>query len=163
MQSSPGDRPGSHPDTGHISGVVTGGCLCGAVRYEYHGEIGPANYCHCADCRRCTGSAFNIGVRVEVEQLSIVRGTPRAFTKTGDSGNALTRHFCPQCGSSVLWTSSALPDHVAVAVGCFADETFPPPTMVAWTAEQHAWVRFPEGCRSFSGSAFAKPPEAAAN
>ena len=56
-----------------------------------------------------------------------------------------------------------MPDHVAVAVGCFADKTFPPPTSAAWTAEQHDWVRFPEGCRIFSGSAFTKPPEAVAN
>ena len=47
-----------------------------------------------------------------------------------------------------------MPDHVAVAVGCFADPTFPPPTTVAWTAEQHAWVRFPEGCRSFERLGF---------
>jgi len=64
---------------------ITGGCLCGAIRYEYDGEPGPANYCHCADCRRCTGSAF------EARLFSVVRGNPSGFTKTGDSGNALLR------------------------------------------------------------------------
>ncbi len=43
--------------------LVSGGCLCGYVRYEYDGEIGSANYCHCQDCRKTTGSAFNIGLK----------------------------------------------------------------------------------------------------
>ena len=38
--------------------MVTGGCLCEAVRYEYDGEVGPAGICHCRDCRHVTGSAF---------------------------------------------------------------------------------------------------------
>jgi hypothetical protein len=83
MSSNLGDRPGSHPDPDkdEAAGLVTGGCLCGAVRYEYDGELGPANYCHCADCRKCTGSAFNIGVRVAVRQFRIVRGAPEALQK----------------------------------------------------------------------------------
>jgi hypothetical protein len=63
---------------------VTGGCLCGSIRYRYEGEIGPANYCHCGDCRRCTGSAFNIGVRVAARGFRLVDGNPKAFNKTGD-------------------------------------------------------------------------------
>jgi hypothetical protein len=61
--------------------MMTGGCLCGAVRYEYDGEAGPANYWHCADCRRGTGSAFNIGMRIEARLFRVVRGTPEASQK----------------------------------------------------------------------------------
>ncbi|HEY9010391.1 MAG TPA: GFA family protein, partial [Devosia sp.] len=79
--------------------TVTGGCLCGAVRYEVSGEIGPAGYCHCEDCRRVSGSAFGVSVRVPRTAFRIVSGTPKSFTKTGDSGRLVARHFCGDCGS----------------------------------------------------------------
>ena len=140
MSSNPGDRPGSHPDTGQSSGVLTGGCLCGAVRYEYDGEIGPANYCHCADCRRCTGSAFNIGVRVAARQFRIVKGTPRGFTKTGDSGNALTRHFCPECGSPLYTSSPRHPEFFYLKAGCLDDPAVVHPTHQNWTRSRVPWA-----------------------
>ena len=69
---------------------VTGGCLCGAIRYEYDGEVGPAGYCHCADCRRISGSAFGVSVRVKAAGFRIVSGVPKGFTKTGDSGPSVS-------------------------------------------------------------------------
>ena len=140
MSSSPGDRPGSRPDTGQSSGVLTGGCLCGAVRYEYDGEIGPANYCHCADCRRCTGSAFNIGVRVAARQFRLVKGTPRGFTKIGDSGNALTRHFCPECGSPLYTSSPRHPEFFYLKAGCLDDPAVVHPTHQNWTHSRVPWA-----------------------
>jgi len=90
-----------------MSEEMAGGCLCGGVRYAYTGEVGPAAYCHCADCRRCTGSAFNISVRLEACGFTITAGTPKGFTKAGDSGQELTRHFCPDCGSPIFTSSAA--------------------------------------------------------
>ena len=77
-------------------------CLCGYITYEYSGPVGPAGYCHCEDCRRCTGSAFNISVRLSLAEFRITSGNPKPFTKRGDSGNELTRHFCPECGSPIF-------------------------------------------------------------
>jgi len=45
-----------------------GSCLCGGITLSYSGVIGPANYCHCEDCRRANGSAFNIGVTISVTE-----------------------------------------------------------------------------------------------
>jgi len=92
--------------------LVTGGCLCGYVRYEYHGELGPANYYHCRDCRKATGSAFNVGVRLQSAALRVVAGQVKSYTKTGDSGNTITREFCPECGSP-LFTRSKAPIRLA--------------------------------------------------
>ena len=64
---------------------VFGGCLCGAVRYCYKGPVGPAAYCHCADCRRVTGSAFNVSVRLEIDKFRLERGDVKAYTKRADS------------------------------------------------------------------------------
>ena len=120
--------------------VATGGCLCGSIRYEYHGEVGPANYCHCADCRRCTGSAFGIGVRVESRQFRIVSGTPKGFTKTGDSGNYLTRYFCSECGSPLYTSSPQHLDSLYVKAGSLDDPTLVRPTHQNWTNSMVAWA-----------------------
>ena len=89
---------------------VRGRCLCGHVVYEIAGPVGPANYCHCEDCRRCTGSAFNIGVRCETAGFRILSGATKGFTKRGDSGNELTRNFCPECGSPIFTSSLRHPE-----------------------------------------------------
>lgn len=139
----------------------TATCACGQLRVTVEREPERVLACNCRECQRRTGSVFGVSAYFAAAAVAI-EGESRSFKRTAGELGFATR-FCPECGSSVLWTSSALPDHVAVAVGCFADPAFPPPTTVAWTAEQHAWVRFPEGCRSFSGSAFVKPPQAVAN
>src|SRR5438046_712856 len=100
-----------------MSPGATGGCLCGAVRYEYSGGTGPAAYCHCADCRKCTGSAFNVGVRVDARSFRVVRGQPKEFTKAADSGNYLTRHFCSECGSPLYTSSPRHPGSLYVKAG----------------------------------------------
>ena len=58
-----------------MSEAVMGRCLCGSVRYQCEGELGPANYCHCEDCRKCTGSAFNVGVRIELVSSELLVGS----------------------------------------------------------------------------------------
>ena len=118
-----------------------GHCLCGHVRYEYDGPVGPANYCHCEDCRRCTGSAFNIGVRFEAARLRFVSGAPKGFTKRGDSGNELTRHFCPQCGSPIFTSSPRHPEFVYVKAGTLDDPTLVEPGSQIWVDSSVPWSR----------------------
>ena len=66
---------------------ATGRCLCGSVRYQCEGNLGPAHYCHCEDCRRCTGS-INVAVRVDAHTFKIIAGSPRGFAKQADSGKS---------------------------------------------------------------------------
>ncbi len=119
---------------------VTGGCLCGGVRYEYDGEVGPANYCHCADCRRATGSAFNIGVRLEAARFRLACGRPRGFTKRGDSGNELTRWFCPDCGSPLYTASPRHPEFHYVKAGTLDDPSIVRPSHQNWMGSKVPWA-----------------------
>jgi len=135
-----------------VISVLTGGCLCGAVRYEYDEAVGPANYCHCADCRRCTGSAFNIGVRVAAGQFRIVKGSVKGFTKAGDSGHLLTRHFCPECGSPLFTSSPRHPEDYYLKAGSLDDPAVVRPTHQNWVKSRVPWAaidpdlpRFAEG------------------
>ena len=130
--------------------MIRGRCLCGRISYEYRGPIGPANYCHCADCRRCTGSAFNIGVRFERAQLTFVSGSPKSFTKRADSGTELTRHFCPDCGSPIFTASPKHPDHVFVKAGTLDDPTIVQPAHQSWVSSAVSWSRIDPTLRSFT-------------
>ncbi|MCL2450532.1 MAG: GFA family protein, partial [Polyangiaceae bacterium] len=96
---------------------MTGGCLCGEIRYEYDGDPGPATYCHCADCRRVTGSAFNVGVRVERALFRLVQGAPATFVKSGGSGRPIERSFCATCGSPLFTAHPHRPEYLWLKAG----------------------------------------------
>ncbi len=119
--------------------TITGGCLCGALRWDYSGTVGPAAYCHCSDCRRITGSAFNISVPVEAAAFRIIKGTPRGFAKLSDAGVELTRYFCPDCGSPIFGSSPRHPETFYVKAGSFDDPGLIRPSHQSWTQSRVAW------------------------
>jgi hypothetical protein len=100
---------------------MTGGCLCGAVRYESTGEPGFALLCHCRDCQRQSGSAFAAGWRVPAAGFRVTQGEPKLYVRAADSGNEITRAFCPDCGTMLFLRVSARPDLVAIRVGTLDD------------------------------------------
>ncbi len=79
----------------------TGGCLCGALRYEMQGDPLFAGHCYCVDCRKASGSGFIpfIGVAASDVRFS---GQTRTFTSKAANGNDAVRNFCPACGSLVF-------------------------------------------------------------
>ena len=125
--------------------MTVGRCLCGACQFQIDGELGPANYCHCADCRRTTGSAFNIGVRVSKADFVLTRGAPKAFGKTGDSGNDLARHFCGNCGSPLFTSSARHLEWIFVKAGALDDPRGVRPEHESWARSEVAWARIPDG------------------
>jgi hypothetical protein len=137
-----------------MASTISGRCLCGGVTYEYSGSVGPANYCHCEDCRRCTGSAFNIGVRFNLAEFRVTSGTPEGFTKRGASGRELTRHFCPECGSPIFTSSLKHPDYVYVKAGTLDDPMVVKPTHQNWVVSAVPWSQIGRNLDSF-----AKGPE----
>ena len=66
-------------------------------------------------------------------------GKSTAWMRTAESGNALTFHFCP----TVYWQGEGFPGYVAVAIGGFADTTFPGPDIAVWEESRHPWVSLP--------------------
>jgi hypothetical protein len=80
--------------------------------------------------------------RFRLEQVSF-SGKTTAWTRTAESGNVMTYHFCPTCGSTVYWENEGFPGHVTVAIGNFADPHFPAPTIAVWEETRHPWVSLP--------------------
>lgn len=125
--------------------MLEGGCLCGAVRWQLDGDVGAAAYCHCEDCRRCTGSAFNVSVRAQAADFHIVKGEPKVFTKEADSGRPVARFFCADCGSPIHTLPPRHPEMVFIKAGSFDDPTAVKPAMQAWTRSAVSWSKIPEG------------------
>ncbi len=132
-----------------MTSVVSGGCCCGAIRYEYMGEVGAAGYCHCEDCRRISGSAFGVSVRVAAKNFRIVRGEPKGFTKPGESGRAATRYFCPDCGSPIYTAPALHPETVFIKAGSLDDPTLVKPDRQAWTRSRVAWATIAPGLTTY--------------
>jgi hypothetical protein len=100
---------------------MTGGCLCGAVRYESAGAPVFSLLCHCRDCQRSSGSAYNAALRVPAAGFRITKGAPKLYAGTADSGNMVTRAFCPDCGSPLFIRVSTRPDLIGLRAGTLDD------------------------------------------
>ena len=131
------------------------GCLCGSCRFEYRGAVGPANYCHCTDCRRVTRSAFNVGVKLAMADFSMTRGAPKTFIKQGASGRELSRHFCGDCGSPLFTSSPAHADLIFVKAGALDDPAVITPSHESWTCSEVTWARPAAGLTRYEKSRIA--------
>lgn len=80
----------------------SGGCACGAIRYECSADPLITLNCHCRDCQRASGSAYAALLNVPIAAFTLTRGTLKYHRVTGESGNTLDRGFCPECGSPVV-------------------------------------------------------------
>ncbi len=80
--------------------------------------------CHCDDCRKTTGASFATNVFVKRDDLTITKGKPSTYQNLSDSGNTMTREFCPNCGSHLFVGNSARPTITAVRVGSIDDAHF---------------------------------------
>ena len=107
------------------------------------GEPIRVSICHCLACQKRTGSAFAIQARWSSDRVTI-EGNAHEYRRTGDEGSTATFRFCPTCGATVYWDSDAMPGVIAIAVGAFADPSFPPPQVSVYSVRRHAWTAMPE-------------------
>jgi hypothetical protein len=120
----------------------TAACSCDQLSLAIDGEPVRISMCHCHECQRRTGAVTSNQARFRADQIKVA-GRATEWTRTAESGNALTFRFCPVCGSTVYWTGEGFPGFVAIAIGTFAP-TFPPPTICVWEECRHAWVPAPD-------------------
>ncbi len=117
-------------------------CSCGRLSATVRGEPVRISICHCLDCQRRTGSVFGQQARFPASGVEI-EGDSSSWTRTADSGNQITSHFCPTCGSTVFYQPENEPDLIAIPVGGFADPTFPAPGVSVYESRRHPWVVVP--------------------
>ncbi len=123
-------------------------CSCGQLRVTCEGEPVRVSMCHCLECQRRTGSVFGAQARWPKERVAF-EGESTTWVRTADSGNTISFHFCPSCGTTVWYRIDHIPDVVAVATGAFADPNFPAPKFSVYESRKHAWVSPPEDAEHF--------------
>jgi hypothetical protein len=119
-------------------------CSCGQLTITVEGEPVRIAMCHCLACQRRTGAVISNQARWPRERVR-VSGRSTAWARKAESGNSLTFHFCPVCGSTVYWDNDGVPGTINVAIGAFADPSFPPPRIAVWEECRHPWVALPDG------------------
>ncbi len=117
---------------------ATGGCLCGGVRFAVKGTPIRMAQCHCLDCQRASGTGHMSNAIFREEDVQVT-GATQSFASTADSGNVLTRHFCPTCGGRVFLYSKARPGLIVMAAGAFDDSSWFKPEVVLFTKRRPHW------------------------
>jgi hypothetical protein len=118
---------------------LTGGCACGAIRYESTAEPMLMFHCHCRDCQRSSGGPFTSFVIVPAEACKLLQGSLRFHDSPSHRGGKTHRGFCADCGSPVLAKTDANPDIVAIRTASLDDPGSFNLQMDVWTSDAHPW------------------------
>lgn len=127
--------------------IRTASCCCGQLRIEVEGESLGVGICHCLACQRRTGSVFAT-LACYAAPYKVI-GTATEYVRAGDQGTRFNFRFCPTCGTTLFHTEEGVDNFVNVAVGGFADPSFPAPSDSVYGCRKHAWVQLPPGIVSF--------------
>ena len=131
----------------------TGGCLCGAVRFEAQGEPDFQGYCFCADCKKASGSGFVpfMGFAASAVRIS---GPARQFKSVSFRGGESVRNFCPTCGGLVFGGIVGVDEQYTLYAGALDDPSGFQPKVAIFGRDKPDWMVLPPGVTVFE----AMPP-----
>lgn len=136
--------------------TISGGCLCGAVRYKTEAAPITTRLCWCRLCQYLAMGNAAVSVCFPSAGLSI-SGETRDYVSIADSGNRMHRRFCPTCGTQLFSAAEARPHLVFVRAGTLDDPEIAKPAATIWTAQAPSWACIDETLPQFEG----QPPPAA--
>jgi len=128
--------------------VYTGGCLCGAVRYEAKGAPTMTGVCFCADCRKASGSGFIPFMGFAASAIRISGNTLQFAAKAFRGGEAV-RNSCPVCGSLVFGGIVGKDISHTIYAGTLDDASLFHPKIAIFARDRPDWVVMPEGLTVF--------------
>ena len=117
----------------------TGGCACGAVRYESTAAPVLMLQCHCRDCQRSSGGPFSSYVVVPKAAFKLLQGELRFHASPNEMGGMTRRGFCADCGSPIAAKPDAVPQIVAIRAASLDDPSGFNSQMEVWTCDAHPW------------------------
>lgn len=132
-----------------------GQCLCGAVRFSLAVDPVAVRICWCRDCQHLAANG-TVNLLVPAASLT-VSGPLTEHTMTADSGNQLTRQFCPTCGTHLFGISSGRPQFRVVRAGNLDDPSSVTPTTNIWTSSAPAWACLDASLEQVAGQPVAAP------
>lgn len=116
-----------------------GGCLCKAVRYQTTADPLNQRVCHCRECQKAIGAAFNARILMRIEDVSITGSIITSY-----SSETLERGFCSRCGSSIF-SRRALAGVIGLTSGSLDDPSLFKPDMHFWVSSKQPWLEIKDG------------------
>ena len=123
--------------------TVTGGCLCGKVRYTIEADPIITRVCWCRDCQYLGAGSGTVNVTFPSAKVQI-EGLIHDYASKADSGNLTRRGFCPTCGTPVTTQSEARPQFLAVRAGTLDNPEIGKPDLTIWLSSAPSWASFSE-------------------
>jgi len=131
-----------------MSGPITGGCACGAIRYACTAEPNATLHCQCRDCQHSSGTG-HLSVMIVPKAAVTLSGAPTFYTTAADSGETVERGFCPRCGSPVLGRYTGFQDSIGLVAGSLDDPARFQPSIVIYAGSGPAWDVLDRALRTF--------------
>ncbi|HCH32871.1 MAG TPA: hypothetical protein DE045_08015 [Oceanospirillaceae bacterium] len=128
--------------------TYTGKCGCGDLEYSFEGEPINSVFCYCRDCQIGTGSDKWFGLWVPTSQFKFIKGSPKVYTRLGDSGKELHINFCSRCSTNIC-AEVTVGGFYSVAVSTLTGDHSFEPKMSIYAASAAKWAEFPEGVPKF--------------
>lgn len=122
---------------------LTGGCLCGAVRFEVAAPPLTANYCHCTRCQRRTGTAASAQARIDGRSFRLLSGADSATAWRHPDGG-FEKCFCRECGSHLFSRDPDDPAQMSIRMSAFDSDPGVRPSFRTFTAYAAAWEPIPD-------------------
>ena len=117
---------------------ITGGCLCGAVRFESTDPPVITRVCWCRLCQYLGAGSGTVNACFKTENFT-VHGVASDYSNIADSGNVMHRLFCPTCGTPLFSSAEARPHLIFVRAGTLDEPEIAQPAMTIWTAQAPSW------------------------
>ena len=119
-------------------------CACLSASISIVGEPVYHSVCHCTNCRLRTGSAFGISTYFKRSDIQSQTGSTSVYALHNQhQDNDQERHFCPNCGTTLFWYVSSLPELIGVAGGCFGDQYLGEPQASYTNSKKLPWIELP--------------------
>jgi hypothetical protein len=119
--------------------MLTGSCLCGAIRYAIDAPVAELRACYCKACQKVSGGGGTVNAMLPSASFKITQGTPRRYTAVADSGRTLHRYFCGECGSPIYSQREVNPEFVTVRAGAFDNAPGMKIGFHIWTKSARPW------------------------
>jgi hypothetical protein len=120
---------------------MTGGCPCGAVRYQIASFPLLLYSCNCTDCQKASGSAFALNMPVRARDLRILQGEPKGWRHTSPKGVQVTSWFCGDCGGRLYGERAGRAEIVNLRAGTLDDTSWLVPSAHFFLRSAQAWVK----------------------
>jgi hypothetical protein len=136
----------------------TGGCACGAIRFEITAPFIGVGACHCTDCQKASGGGPNYVALTPKSALLVTRGEAKLYLRNGDSGAEVARAFCSDCGTP-LWGIPAHQPFTTVKLGALDDHSDLTPAIHVYATSAPRWHVIEDGLPSFPKMPPPVPPD----